>query len=169
MGEGDGDGDDGGKVGVDGLDTCSSKNSSTPSGAGESQAPVCMGELTGEVDRTMIGENSSCNMLSWGVARVVSGESTGDSIFLLFAARVLLATGGVAVGACAWGRAGFAVEHVDGGAAVALESACWLRFSSHASLLRLFRSFRDLLTCFFFTLVETSPQTPSPSVLESGT
>ena len=37
--------------------------------------------------------------------------------------------------------------------AVALVLACWFRSSSHANLLRLFRSSLDLLTCFFFPLV----------------
>ncbi len=101
----------------------------------------------------LIGESSSCDKHSGLEARVVSGESK-ESNFLLFAARVLLATGGVAVGACSWGRAWSAVEHVSGGStAVALVVADWFRFSSHANLLRLFLSCLDLLACFFFTLV----------------
>ncbi len=39
--------------------------------------------------------------------------------------------------------------------AVAGLLACWLRFSSHANLLRLFLSHLDLLTCFFLLGVIT--------------
>ncbi len=46
------------------------------------------------------------------------------------------------------------VEHVGGSTAVAWGVTCWFLLSSHASLLRLFRSCLDLLTCFFFPLSE---------------
>ncbi len=58
-----------------------------------------MGVAAGDVDIDEIGEVSSVDTSSWGAARRVSGEPPGESIFLLFAARVLRATGGVAVGA----------------------------------------------------------------------
>ncbi len=91
-------GDGGGRVVDDRFGSFSSKNSSAATDAGEFQASMSAGEFTGGVDCRLTGESSSGDTSRWRGARVVSGVSTGDSNFLLFAARVLLATGGVAVG-----------------------------------------------------------------------